>query len=485
MVPFLGGSFMPDFREGHFVMQVSSSVPGTSLEEMMAMGQRVSREVLALPYVATIEQQIGRAELGEDTWGTHQCEFHVELKADATIDQTEAENQLREILSHYPGLQTEVVTFLGDRISESLTGETADVAVKVYGDNLEQLDAAAHQITAALSGAPNIADLQFKVQSGTPTLALQLKPEALAASGLKVGDVLDAVDTGYAGSVIGQTYQDTKTIDAVLILPDAARAHPEQLSSLMVNGPFGAVPLSQVTRIVPTATRYKVQHDGGQRYVAVTFNVPGGALQATVTDAQKRIADAVKLPPGVHLDFAGAASEQRASQTQLLLYTAFALVIIGMILFICFQWRVHSWLVLVNLPFSLIGAVIAIVLTGEGLSVGSMVGLVTVFGVSARNAILLLDHYEHLVEIEGAPWSMDTILRGAQQRLVPILMTAVVTALGLMPLALGLHQPGQEIEGPMAVTVLGGLITSTILNLVLLPALAQRYGGPGRERADA
>jgi Cu/Ag efflux pump CusA len=450
---------------------------------MMAMGTRVSREVLALPYVATVEQQIGRAELGEDTWGTHQCEFHIELKSDATIDQSVAEDQLRDILSHYPGLQTEVVTFLGDRISESLTGETADVAVKVYGGDLDQLDSIAHQIVAALTGASNIADLQFKAQSGTPTLALQLKPEALAASGLKISDVLDAVEAGYAGTTIGQTYKDTNTIDAVLILPDAARAQPEQLSALMINGPFGPVPLSQVTRIAPTATRYKVQHDGGQRYVAVTFNVPGGALQATVADAQKRISAAVKLPAGVYLEYAGAAAEQRASQTQLLLYTAFALVIIAMILFICFRWRVHSWLVLVNLPFSLIGAVLAIVLTGEGLSVGSMVGLVTVFGVSARNAILLLDHYEHLVLEEGALWNMETIQRGAQQRLVPILMTAVVTALGLMPLAIGMNQPGQEIEGPMAVTVLGGLITSTLLNLVLLPALAQRYGGP--KEADA
>ena len=481
VLPFLGGSFMPDFREGHFVMQVSSSVPGTSLAEMSDMGERVSREVLALPYVATIEQQVGRAELGEDTWGTHQCEFHVELKPDADVDQAEAEQALREILSHYPGLQTEVVTFLGDRISESLTGETADVAIKVYGNNLDQLDTIAHQVVGALRGAPNIADLQFKAQSGTPTLALQLNPAALAASGLKTGDVLDAVEAAYAGTTVGQTYEDTKTIDAVLILPDAARAHPEQLSSLMINGAFGPVPLSQVTRIAPTATRYKVQHDGGQRYVAVTFNVKGGALQSTVADAQTRIAKAVTLPAGVYLEYAGAAAEQRASQTQLLLYSAFALVIIGMILFICFRWQVHSWMVLVNLPFSLIGAVLAIVAMGQGLGVGAMVGLVTVFGVSARNAILLLDHYEHLVIEEGADWSWETVLRGAQQRLVPILMTAVVTALGLLPLAIGMNQPGQEIEGPMAVTVLGGLITSTLLNLVILPALALRFGGPGPE----
>jgi len=166
------------------------------------------------------------------------------------------------------------------------------------------------------------------------------------------------------------------------------------------------------------------------------------------------------------------------------LYTGFAVVLIGLLLFVCFHWRSNTWLVLVNVPFSLIGAVAGIALTGSGLSVGAMVGLVTVFGVSARNAILLLAHYEHLVEVEGAPWNVETILRGAQERLVPILMTAAVTALGLMPLAIGANQPGQEIEGPMAITVLGGLMTSTLLNLLVLPALAERFGGPRRKELE-
>jgi CzcA family heavy metal efflux pump len=482
LLPFLGGSFMPDFREGHFVMQVSSSTPGTSLDEMLAVGRRISKDVLALPYIATIEQQVGRAALGEDTWGPHRSEFHVEMKADATIDQNEAEDALREILSHYPGLQSEVVTFLGDRISESLTGETADIAVKVFGDQLDTLDATGQRISQALRGMPGIADLQFKPQSGTPTFALQIRPEALVANGLKMQDVLDAVQTEYAGAIVGQTYAGTRIVNVTVLLPEAARNRPELLSSLMIASPFGPVPLAQVARVAPTETRYTIAHDGGQRYVSLTFNVVGRSLQATSQDAQAKVA-ALKLPPGVYVEFTGAAEAQRASQNQMLLYTGFAIVLIGMILFICFQWRSNTWLVLVNLPFSLIGAVVAIALTSGGLSVGAMVGLVTVFGVSARNAILLLAHYEHLVEAEGAPWNVETIQRGAQERLVPILMTAAVTALGLMPLAIGLHQPGQEIEGPMAVTVLGGLISSTFLNLVVLPALAERFGGPKRTEA--
>src|SRR5207248_2101308 len=195
---FLGGTFMPDFREGHFVMQVSSSITGTSLEQMLALGKRVSTEVLALPYVKTIEQQIGRAVLSEDTWGPHRSEFHVELKPDAKVNQEAAQEELRGILEKYPGIQSEVVTFLGDRISESLSGETAQVAVKIFGDDLDALDATGEKIVDALGKVPGIVDLQFKRQSGTPTIGIEVLPQALSAAGLKVQDVLDTIETAYA-----------------------------------------------------------------------------------------------------------------------------------------------------------------------------------------------------------------------------------------------------------------------------------------------
>ena len=482
VLPFLSGSFMPDFREGHFVMQVSSSVPGTSLDEMLAVGGRISREVLALPYVATIEQQVGRAQLGEDTWGPHRTEFHVELKPDAGIDQQEAEDALRKILAHYPGLQSEVVTFLGDRISESLTGETADIAVKLFGSDLNALDRAGRQVTRAIAGTPGVADLQFGGESGTPTLFLQLDQGAMAASGLKAQDVLDAVQADFAGAVVGQTFAGIRSVNVAILLPAAQRNRPDTLSSLMIQGPFGPVPLSQVARIVGGQSRYTVSHEAGLRFVSITFNVVGRDLQQTVDAVKARVA-AVGLPPGVYAQYTGAAAAQAASRNQMIGYSVLARVLIVMILVMSFHWRSNTGLVLINLPFSLIGSVAAIWLMGQGLSVGAMVGLVTVFGVSARNAILLLSHYEHLVEVEGAPWNRQTVAQGAQERLVPILMTAAVTALGLLPLALGLNQPGQEIEGPMAVTVLGGLLSSTFLNLVVLPACAERFGGPRRNAA--
>jgi CzcA family heavy metal efflux pump len=475
MLPFLGGSFMPDFREGHFVMQVSSATTGTSLAEMLALGERISAEVLALPYVKTIEQQVGRAELSEDTWGPHRSEFHVELKPDARIDQGVAQARLRDILRGYPGTQSEVVTFLGDRISESLSGETAQVAVKIFGDDLDALDATAQSIVAALSKESGVVDLQFKRQSGTPTIAIELNFDALAANGLKAQDVLDAIQSAYAGKVVGQTYSGIRTVDLVVLLPEAVRRQPTQLKGLMLGGSLGPVPLGQVAHIEPTTDRYSIEHDGGQRRVSVTFNSSGGSLQDLVHRAQAAIARSVVLPPGVFIEFHGAAEAEARTRTELTLYSSLALGLIVLILFVSFHWRANSWLVLANVPFSLIGSVLAIAVTGIGLSLGTVVGLVTVFGVSARNAILQLAHYEHLVEVEGSPWNLELVIRGANERLIPILMTAAVTALGLAPLAIGLNRPGQEIEGPMAITVLGGLLSSTALNLFVLPALAHRY----------
>jgi CzcA family heavy metal efflux pump len=474
-LPFLGGTFMPDFREGHFVMQVSSSITGTSLAEMLNVGERISKEVLALPYVESVEQQVGRAELSEDTWGPQRSEFHVELKPDAAIDQQAAQEELRGILQHYPGLQSEVVTFLGDRISESLSGVNAQVVIKIFGDDLDLLDSSANRVVGALGRIKGIVDLQFKRQSGTPAISIHLIPQALAATGLKAQDVLETVETAYAGAKVGQSFQGTRTVDVVVLLPDDLRHQPTQLAKLMISTPLGPVPLSQVANVEVTQDRYSIEHDGGQRLVTVTFNVGSGSLQGIVQQAQQAIAKSVVLPAHVFVEFSGAAEAELKTRNELLLYAGLALALIVMILFMSFHWRANSWLVLANLPFSLIGSVLAIAATGLGISLGTAVGLVTVFGVSARNAILQLAHYEHLVEVEGASWNVDLVVRGANERLVPILMTAAVTALGLAPLAFGLHRPGQEIEGPMAVTVLGGLLSSTLLNLLVLPALANRY----------
>jgi CzcA family heavy metal efflux pump len=474
-LPYLGGQFMPDFREGSFVVQVNSAVPGTSLEEMTALGERISRDILALPYVATAEQQLGRAEGSEDTWDTARSEFHVELKPDAQVDQSEAQDALRAILERYPGLNVEVVTFLGDRISESLTGETAQMTVNVFGDDLDALDRVAANVAQVLGQVPGIVDLSVPQQSATPAISIALEPAKLAAYGLRTQDALDVLQSAYAGTLVGQTYAGVRKVDVVMILPEAQRHRIEQIGALNVASPLGPVPFRNVAKVATTEGRSTIQHDGGQRRVPITFNVQGGALQTVVNEARNRVAMSVPHQQGVYIVFSGQSEAEQAARIELAISAAAIVALVVMVLFLCFQRPAHPWLVLVNLPFSLIGSIVAIGISGIGLSLGALVGLVTVFGVGARNAILLLAHYEHLVEREGARWNEATVLRGAAERLVPILMTATVTALGLAPLAIGMNEPGQEIEGPMAITVLGGLFTSTLLNLLVLPALARRY----------
>ena len=483
-LPSLGGQFMPDFREGNFVVQASSAVPGTSFHEMMALGQRISKELLALPYVKTTEQQIGRAELGQETWGPNRSEFHIELKPNAVIDQTKAQDAIRKIVDSYPGLHTEVVTFLGDRMSESLTGETADVVVNVFGDDLDALDQTGARIAGVLRHVPGIVDLQYSHQSAQPEIMVRPIPSAMAQYGIKRGDVLDVVKTSFAGMTVGQSFAANRTVDVVLILPANDRNRPETIGKLTVKSPYGPVPLSKVAQIQTAVGRSTVRHLDGQRRTVITFNVSGRNIQDVVADARKRIDALGNLPGGIYVRFAGIAEAQQAAQLQMTVFSAIALVTVVLILFMGFRRRTYPLLVLANLPFSMIGSILAVGLTGIGLSIGTLVGLVTVFGISSRNAILLLAHYEHLVDEEGESWNRETMLRGARERLVPILMTALVTGLGLAPLIIGLGHAGYEIEGPMAITVLGGLVSSTILNLLVMPALAERFGHTPKPREE-
>jgi CzcA family heavy metal efflux pump len=476
LLPSLGGTFLPEFREGHLVLQVTSKLPGTSIDEMLALGKNISADILALPYVSTVEQQVGRADDSDDTAGPHESEFQVELKPGSNVDQAVAGEQLREILSRYPGIQSQVVTFLGDRISEIITGQRAQVAIKLFGDDLDSLDKTAAKVVTALSPEPGLVDLQFKQESRLPVLDVQPDATALAAAGLKAQDVLDTVASNYAGTPVGEAYAGTTTVSVLIQLSDQWRRQPSQMEDLTIGGPFGPVPLSSVAKVMPAVGRYSILHENGLRYVPVTFNVVGRSLQSAVAEAQERIAKANVVPPGVQVEFSGAAAAETRTRIELVFYSVLALALVFSILLVGLHWRGNVWLVMANLPFSLIGGILAIAATGIGLSLGALVGLVTVFGISARNAILQLSYYEQLVVEEGRPWNGQTLIAGANERLTPILMTAILTAMGLAPLAIAINQPGGEISGPMAIAVLGGLASSTLLNIFLLPSLAARYG---------
>jgi Cu/Ag efflux pump CusA len=369
------------------------------------------------------------------------------------------------------------MTFLGDRISETLSGETAQVVVNVLGTDLESIEKAATQIEQAIGSVPGLTDLRIPKTAMVPTLSIRLDPVRLSNYGLTAEDALDAVQTAFAGTTIGQTYAGARTVDTVVILPPAARNRIDELETLMVGNAETRALLRNVATIKLSQGRSNIQHEGAQRRVAVTFNGDDErSLQAVVADARERI-EKLELPKDVYLSYAGQAEEERAGQIRLATLTAISILLITMVLALAFRRRALAALVLINLPFCLIGSMAAIVASGIGLTLGSLVGLVTVFGIGARNSVMMLAHVEHLVDEEGKPFTPETIRLAASERLVPVFMTALMAALGLVPLALGLGRPGHEIEAPMAITVLGGLTTATLLNLAVLPETLVRVRG--------
>jgi CzcA family heavy metal efflux pump len=477
------GEFLPAFREGHFVLQVFAA-PGTSLPEMLRIGTQISQELLKNKNIETVEQQVGRAELGEDPWGPHRSEFHVDLKPISGSEQAHMEEEIRDILNKVPGIQFEVLTFLGDRIGETIAGETAPVVVSIFGEDLELLDAKAPEVAKVLGGVAGAADVQVKSPPGAPRLAIRLRPDRLTQFGFRPVEVLDALQTAYQGAVVAQTHRGNQVADVAVILAENYRQDPEMVHSLLLRSPQGnRVPLSELAEIYLTSGRFSIMHEGARRRQIITCNPAGRDVTSFVEEARRQIAAKVTLPKNVYLAFSGAAQAKEKAQQQLLLNAAIAGVGILLLLTVVFHNARNLLLVLANAPFALVGGVMALWLTKTfgaaeegGITIGSLVGFVTLFGITTRNSIMMVSHFEHLVAQEGMTWGPQAALRGASERLMPILMTATVTGLGLLPLALGAGEAGREIEGPMAIVILGGLVTSTLLNLLVLPSLALRYG---------
>jgi CzcA family heavy metal efflux pump len=483
-LPNLGSDFLPPFREGHFVLQIQA-IPGTSIPEMMRIGGEISKQLLENKNIATVEQQVGRAEQGEDTFGSHRCEFHVELRPGVPGEEQEAlMKEIGEILDSFPGIQAEVVTFLGDRISETITGEAAPVVVNIYGQDLDVIDDKAKDVAQALGQVPGAKDIQIKSLPGAPRMAVRLRPERLKQFGYHPLEVLDAIRAAYQGEIVAQVHQGNQVADVAVILDDASRREPETIGSLMLkNAQSVILPLRELADVYLTTGRHSIMHDSASRRQVVTCRPEGRDVTSFVADAKKAIAAKVNFPKGVYAVFSGTAEATAKARQELLLNSTIAAVgILLLLAVVTGNWR-NLLLILANVPFALVGGVMAVVLTsssaeegGAGLTIGSLVGFVTLFGITTRNSIMMISHFEHLVRYEGMPWGLATAVRGASERLVPILMTALVTGIGLAPLAVGTGEAGREIEGPMAIVILGGLITSTVLNLLVLPTLSLRYG---------
>jgi len=485
MLPFFGGTFLPDLREGHLILHVST-IPGTSLDESLRIGKLVTDVVETVPGVRSVAQHAGRAEAGVDTVGPHSSEFEVDLQPSLSgKDQESAEKGIRAALAKFSGISFSIKTYLTERIEETVSGYSAPVVVNLYGPDLVSLENTARDIARELGEVRGAIDVQQQSPAGMPQVNVALRPTDLQRWGLDAVEVLELIRTAYQGDVVGQAYEGNVVFNVIVRLDTHASARLSQIGDMPIRTPSGAyVLLKQIADVYDASGRYEVLHRDAQRVQTVIANVRGRDLESFVADARNKIASEIKLPPGAHIGFAGTAEAQARSRRDLLVNSLLAGTgIVILLSLVTGHWR-NLTLVLINLPFAFVGGVFAVALTGGLLSLGSMVGFVTLLGITLRNSILMISHYEHLIVSEGRAWGRETAIQGAADRLIPILMTSLITGLGLLPLALGAGEPGREIEGPMAIVILGGLLTSMALNLLVLPTLALRYGRFEIDRPD-
>jgi CzcA family heavy metal efflux pump len=471
----LSESFLPELREGNITVHMTA-VPGTSLQESLRLGNRITAALLKIPSVQSVAQRAGRAELGTDAMGTHESEIDVNMKAPNGKQVKQAQAGIREVLSQFPGPVLTSNSFLTERINETLSGYRTPVAVNVVDNDLDQLDQEAGEIVRVLGSVRGAAQVQVQSPPGMPQIVIRLRKEDVARWGFDPVGILDVIRTAYGSEIVGQVYEGNRVFDVSVVLAPSNRPKASEIGALPLRGPDGSyVALRQLADIYESSARYVILHQGARRVQTITCNVLGRSVASFVNEAQNRISR-LSFPKDTYVEFSGTAAAQAQSRRDLLLDSLLAGLGIVLLLSVVMGNYRNLLLVLLNLPFALVGGVLAALITGGNLSLGSLVGFVTLFGITLRNSIMLISHYEHLVEVEGMSWGLDTMLRGASERLAPILMTALVTGLGLLPLAIGSGDPGREIEGPMAIVIVGGLATSTLLNLLVLPALALRYG---------
>ncbi len=493
ILPLFRSQFIPALHEGHYIMHMTL-VPGSSEQESLRIGKKVAESISKVRGVRTVAQWVGRAPNGADTFGTHYSEFEIEIGTLSGDEQTRILQEIRERLSGiddenidndedgpapagFVGVNFAINTFLTERIEETISGYAASQVINIYGRDLDSLDRDAQAIAGVLASIPGATDVLVQSPPGTPQLAIRLRPDKLLQWGLQPTDVLDNIRAAYESVPVAQIYQGNRVVGVSVVLEDEIRNNINQIGNLpLINNEGKLVRLSDVADINQENGRSKILHSGAKRIQTVTANVVGKDIEDFSMEVKNRIRSEVQLSPGNYLAFSGEAEAQAQSREDLIVHSLLAGVGIFLMLYVAFGRLRNLLLTFANLPFALIGGVLAALFTGGWISLGSLVGFVTLFGITLRNSIMLVSHYQHLIDEEGCEWGLETAIRGASERLPSILMTALVTALGLLPLAAGSGQPGREIEGPMATIIVGGLVTSTILNLLILPTIMLHFG---------
>ena len=491
----LGEEFLPDFKESDFLMHWVEK-PGTSNDAMKRVTVLASKDLRKIPGVRNFGAHLGRAEVADEVVGQNFTELWISV--DEKVNLEETTQKIQEVVDNYPGLYRDVLTYLKEIIKEVLTGAKASIVVRVYGDNLEKLRNKAQEVGAVMGKVKGVHNLKVEPQTLVPQIQVRVRPGDAKRFGLSPGKIRQTVQIYLRGLKVGEIYEDQKSYPVVVWSVPEIRQDLASLRMLPIELPVNITPVpeSPVTatvtpqpkglktgyvrlkdvadvEIVPTPN--EILREGASRRIDITCDAKGRDLGSVAREIEEKVKE-LPFDRGYHPEFLGEYAERQQSQWQL--YTLSALSLIGILLLLYVDFK--SWkltlLVAVTIPFSLVGGVIAVALTDGNLSLGSLVGFVTVLGIAARNGIMLLSHYRHLETEEGEPFGMQLVLRGSLERLAPILMTVLTTGLALLPLVLWGNRPGNEIEYPMAVVILGGLLTSTLLNLFLFPPIYAAFG---------
>ena len=462
-----GRSFLPPFNEGSFTINVST-LPGISLEESDSIGRRAERALLAIPEIKVVGRKTGRAELDEHALGVNTSEIEAPFEiSDRTKDEILAD--VRHRLSEIPGINVEVGSPISHRIDAMLSGTRAGIAIKLFGTDLNRMYALGNQIRESIKDVEGIADLNVEQQVERPQLKIIPRPEMLAMYGVTMPQFSGIIETLLQGVTVSQVYDGNSTFDLTLKVSDDSRGSISSIRDLMVDTPSGKVTLSQLAEITSSSGPNTVSRENVQRKIVISANVSGRDLLGVVNDIRDIVGEKIHLPEGYHIEYGGQfESEQSASRT-LFVASLISLIVIFVLLFHQFRDLTQSAVVMLNLPLAIIGGVAAIWMTSGILSIPAIIGFISLFGIATRNGMLLISRYNDLCKRDYT--INESILQGSVDRLNPILMTALTSALALIPMVFAGDLPGNEIQSPMAKVILGGLITSTVLNIFIIPVV--------------
>jgi CzcA family heavy metal efflux pump len=474
---FMGRSFLPEFNEGTLTLS-AVTLPGTSLEQANEYGNIIERTLLSHPEVTGVARRQGRAELDEHAQGVESSEIDVSLKMGKRTKK-EFLDALRRDFSLIPGMNIIIGQPISHRIDHMLSGSRANVAVKIFGDNLYQLRLLAEKAKQAMQSVPGVVDLSVEQQTDVPIQRAHFDRNAIARQGLTVRDVAQMMEAAIKGVTVSRVLEGRNSFDLVVRLTDEENWGTEKIGELLISTPAGAkVPLKSLADIRKETRPNYISREQVERKIVVMCNVAGRDVTSMVNDCQKVVDPMVNEVAGYRVEYGGQ-FQSAAEAGRIIALLGIAVVIgIGFLLNLAFGSARDAALIMLNLPLALIGGVIGVFVSGGVLSVASLIGFITVFGIATRNGIMLVSHIKHLEEHEGVTDFREAVFRGAMERLAPILMTALAAGLALIPLALGGHKPGSEIQTPMAIVILFGLLSSMLLNMIVVPTLYLRFGRP-------